>query len=77
MTLISMLGIERRLKREDHKYLVTVACYLMYAPLFPCPDFRWNIVDDFGLRQMLLAVFSNLEIERWVVYQNEHIRLLL
>jgi hypothetical protein len=63
-----MFSVKGRFEWEYAEYLIAVACDLVYAPLFPCPYFRWDIVDYFGLWQVLLAVFGYFEVKGWVVY---------
>ena len=75
--LVAILSIERRLKGEDAKNLVAVLGDGMYAPLLPRPYLGWNIVDDAGIGQVLLAELGHTQVEGRIVDENEHIGLLV
>ena len=55
VTFITILSIKSRFEREYTENLIAVLCDIVYAPFFPCPDFRWDIIDDSRVRQVLVA----------------------
>ena len=79
--IMVLLLEEIYLERQDGEEFVDIATDVLDAVLFPCPDFRRNVVKNmrnttvwklftFRFPLFISNVFCNLQIEAWIIHEN-------
>ena len=69
-----LLLVERHFERQDGEQQIDVALNVTDAMFLPCPDLRSDVIDH-GNRAVLLDEACYLEVEAWVIDQNQHVGL--
>ena len=69
-----MTVIKLSLKRENGKHFIHIPFNIFNAVLFPCPDFRRNIIINRSFK-IFFYKFCNSQIKPRIINQYNHIRL--